>query len=299
MPSARLITFTFMHPPLSMLTTAKRWLLAVVLLASSSCAQLPRTAPTATEVYAIRYGTLSNFPVASLIAGADTARRLDVALMIWLVKLPGGRNVLVDAGFYRDKFMTRWKPSDYQRPSDAIRAVGLRPEDITDIIVSHVHWDHMDGVDLFPRARVWIQREEYTHHVDDAGRSRDRAADSLDAAMLSELRRAGRVELVDGDSIEIIPGIRVYTGGRHTFASQYAGVDTPSGTVVLASDNMYLYENLERHVPIAQTLDPVSNLAAQDRMRRLAGREGLIVPGHDPQVFARFPTPGGGVARIR
>jgi glyoxylase-like metal-dependent hydrolase (beta-lactamase superfamily II) len=259
----------------------------------------PAAAPAANaEVYAIRYGTLRNFPVAGLVAGADTTRRMDVALMIWLVRRADGRNVLVDAGFYRDKFMTRWTPADYVKPSEAVRAVGLRPEEVTDVIVSHVHWDHMDGADLFPNARLWIQRDEYTHHVGDDGRSLDRAADSLDAAMLARLAHDGRVQLVDGDGREIMPGITVYTGGRHTFASQYVGVRTPQGTVVLASDNAYLYENLERRVPIAQTLDSASNLRAQARMLTLASSPRLVVPGHDPLVFVRFPKPGHGVARI-
>jgi glyoxylase-like metal-dependent hydrolase (beta-lactamase superfamily II) len=62
---------------------------------------------------------------------------------------------------------------------------------------------------------------------------------------------------------------------------------------------MYLYENLEKHLPIAQTLDAASNLAAQERMLKIAASPRLIVPGHDPAVFERFPTPGNGVARIR
>ena len=70
--------------------------------------------------------------------------------------------------------------------------------------------------------------------------------------------------LVDGDAKEIIPGIHVYTGGKHTFASQFATVNIGSGTVVLASDNMYLYENLASHVPIAQTLDCGVELANAD-----------------------------------
>ena len=266
--------------------------------------RLPATVPqsaTAWEVHAIRYGTLAQFRVASLVAGADSARRMDIALMVWLIRSPGGggRVVLMDAGFYRDKFIARWRPVDYVRPSAAIERLGVRAEQVTDIIVSHVHWDHLDGVDLFPNARIWIQREEYEHHIDSAGRPRRSTIDSLDARMLADLRQAGRVQLLDGDSAEVLPGIRVFTGGKHTFASQYASVATASGTVVLASDNVYLYENLERHRPIAQTLDSLSNLAAQVRMLRLAGDPGRVVPGHDAEVFTRFPDPGGGVARIR
>jgi glyoxylase-like metal-dependent hydrolase (beta-lactamase superfamily II) len=254
------------------------------------------------EVYTLQYGTLAQFPVASLVAGTDAARRMDIALMVWLIRESdgaSGRTVLMDAGFYREKFITRWKPVDYVRPSAAVERAGIRPEQVTDIIVSHVHWDHLDGADLFPNARIWIQRAEYEHHVDSAGRARHSTIDSLDARMLSDLRRAGRVQLVEGDSVEILPGIRVFTGGKHTFASQYATVSTSTGTVVLASDNAYLYENFDRRRPIAQTLDSLSNLAAQARMLRLAGDIRRVVPGHDPAVFTRFPQPSGGVARIR
>ena len=250
------------------------------------------------EVHAVRYGTLAQFSVASLLRGADTSRRMDIALMVWLVRAPQ-RVVLMDAGFYREQFMARWKPVNYVKPWVAVERAGVRADQVTDIIVSHVHWDHLDGADLFPNARLWIQRAEYEYYVDSAGYPRRSTIDTLDARMLAVLRRAGRVQLVEGDSVEIFPGIRVFTGGKHTFASQYATVATSSGTIVLASDNAYLYENFERHRPIAQTLDSLSNLAAQARMLRLAGDLSRVVPGHDPGVFLRFPDPGGGIARIR
>lgn len=268
---------------------------AAIVSSIAACAGLTTSRTTNapnTSVQAIRYATLSNFPVSALVRGADTSRRLDVAAMVWLVRRPDGRVVLMDAGFYRDKFLQRWKPSDFLRPSEAVRLAGVRPEDVTDIIVSHVHWDHMDGADLFPNARIWIQRDEYAHHLDDDGRVLDRAVDSLDAVMLASLKRAGRVQLVEGDDQEIMPGIRVYTGGKHTYASQFATVQTPEGTIVLASDNAYLYENLDQRRPIAQTLDSLSNLRAQDRMKMLASSPRLIVPGHDPEVFRRFAAKG-------
>jgi hypothetical protein len=96
-------------------------------------------------------------------------------------------------------------------------------------------------------------------------------------------------------------GITVYTGGRHTFASQYIGVKTRAGTVVLASDNAVPYQNLEQHIPIWATFAPGDSsmsLEAQDRMRRIASDPNLIFPGHDPAIFTRLPAPENGVARI-
>jgi glyoxylase-like metal-dependent hydrolase (beta-lactamase superfamily II) len=276
-------------------------LAAFSFLAGSAPATAAQTAATARDtayqVYAVRYGTLAGFPVNGLVAGADSTRSMDIAMMVWLLKGPG-RVVLVDAGFYRQKFLDQWKPAAFTRASEALAPLGIAPGDVTDVIVTHVHWDHVDGLDLFPNARVWIQRAEYEYYVGDDGRARHRAIDPDDAKMLAALKAAGRVTLVEGDGREILPGITAYTGGRHTYASQYLGVRTAAGTVVVASDNCYLYENLERHAPIAQALDAASNLAALDRMARIASDPRLIVPGHDPAVFDRFPTPGNGIAKI-
>ena len=260
------------------------------------------TPPPAYEVYAVRFAIAENYPTRFLVAGADSSRRSSLAFTVWLMR-GGGRTVLMDAGFYRDKFVERWKPVGFSKPSEALSALGVKPADVTDIIISHVHWDHLDGADLFPRARVWLQREEYEHYTNDSGAVLDRAIDADDAKMLAALKTAGRVQLIPGDSTEIIPGITVFTGGKHTFASEFAAVHASlaggrTGTIVLASDNAYLYENLEHHRPITQSLDTASNLRAQERMARLASDPRLIVPGHDMDVFARFRKAANGVVRI-
>jgi glyoxylase-like metal-dependent hydrolase (beta-lactamase superfamily II) len=251
----------------------------------------PLTVTQGYVVHAARFATLQKFPKRSLIAGSPAADSLDLAMMIWVIR-GGGRTILVDAGFYREKFMRQWRPADYIRPSEVLSEIGLRPSDVTDVILSHIHWDHADGADLFANARIWVQKDEYEYYVSDSGTVKQRAIDADVATMLHSLRKLGRVQLVDGDMLSIVPGITVYTGGKHTFASQYVGVHTRSGTVVIASDNAYLYENLEKRRPISQTLDSVSNLAAQARMLEIAGDPWRIVPGHDMQVLRKFPITG-------
>ncbi len=270
-----------------------RFLIAALLAAVSLAAQ-PKY-----EVYAIRYGTLKDFKVSGLVAGADPARKMDIALMFWLVK-GEGRNVLVDCGFYRDQFMKQWKPADYEKPSVAIERAGLKADDVTDIIITHIHWDHADGFDLFPKAKIWIQKDEIEYYAGEAWNGKKRtAADPDDILGLVKLNTQGRVGLVNGDAQEILPGITCYIGGKHTFQSQFVGVKTATGTVVLASDNVYMYENMEKHVPIAATLDADSNLRAQDRMRQIASNPKLIIPGHDPAVMKNFPEVAPGVVKIQ
>jgi glyoxylase-like metal-dependent hydrolase (beta-lactamase superfamily II) len=269
---------------------------AVTLFAVTARAAPPDTAAKPVyEVYAIRYATIADFPVSALVAGAEPSRKLDIAMTVWLLKGAGGKNVLVDTGFYRTEFLTELPVRNFTRPSEALAKVGLRPEDISDVIITHMHWDHAGGVDLFPGARVWIQKDEWSYYSDPARKGGGVAPS--DVAALQKVGQDGRLHLVEGDA-EVIPGITVYLGGKHTHASQYVGVNTAAGTVVVASDAVYLYENLEKGLPIAQTLDAKANLEAQQRMRSIASSLRLIVPGHDPEVFVRFPKPGHGVARI-
>src|SRR5437016_4970330 len=260
------------------------WLLSLA-LAAALCAQ---TKPQY-EVYAIRYATIPDFAVSGLVAGADPARKLDIAMMVWLVR-GNNKNILVDAGFYREQFFKQWKVAGFLKPSDAVARAGVKPEDITDVIVTHMHWDHADGMDLFPNAKIWLQKEELEYYAGAAWQNRGThgGIDPDDVLAAVKLNVQGSVGLVDGDAKEILPGITCYIGGKHTYASQFVAVNTAGGTVVLASDNMYLWENLEKHVPIAQTLDAASNLRAQDRMKELAADPKRIIPGHDPAVMTRY-----------
>ncbi|HZE24786.1 MAG TPA: MBL fold metallo-hydrolase, partial [Blattabacteriaceae bacterium] len=114
--------------------------------------------PTATapvyEVFAIRYASIPDFPVSALIAGADPQRKLSIAMTVWLIR-GNGRNILVDSGFYRPQFFRQFKVENFIKASEAVGQPGimpagqpaLTPDDITDVIITHMHWDHADGMD--------------------------------------------------------------------------------------------------------------------------------------------------------
>jgi glyoxylase-like metal-dependent hydrolase (beta-lactamase superfamily II) len=268
---------------------------AVVAAARRSAAEADKY-----DVYAVRFATISSFAVSSLVAGADRARRLDIAMTVWVLKGLDGRIALVDSGFHREQYFRQFAVKDFILPSDAIAPLGVKPDQVTDIFLSHMHWDHAGGIDLFPSARVWVQKDEYEYYTGQAWQARNThgGIDADDVLEIVKRNTMGRVTLVRGDDDTSISGVGFYVGGRHTWQSQYVSVQTPTGTVVVASDNAYLYENLETHKPIAQTLDAESNLRAQDRMRALASALRLVIPGHDPAVFDRFTRVSDRIVKI-
>src|SRR5438093_10758350 len=97
-----------------------------------------RGEPDKYDVYAVRFATLANFPVSSLVAGADRSRRIDIAMMIWVVKGIDGRIAIVDTGFHRDQYFRQFTVEDYVKPSEAIAPLGIKPEEVTDILLSHM-----------------------------------------------------------------------------------------------------------------------------------------------------------------
>jgi glyoxylase-like metal-dependent hydrolase (beta-lactamase superfamily II) len=287
--------------------------LAIAILATFSWlnftgSRMPHTVPwvdsgsSSTPEYsiqAIRYGSAED-DVASLVVGAPR-EKINIALVIWLIR-GGGHNILLDSGYHRDTFLKQFPSTDYIRPDEAVKLAGIHPEDITDIVISHAHWDHMGGIDLFSKATVWIQKEEFRYYTGEAWQpgGNHGGIDPDDVRQLVKLNTEGRVRLVDGDNVELFPGIRAYTGGRHTYASQYLRIDGDP-PFILASDNVYLYRNLIEHKASGTFSrdDHMANIRNQERMIQLAGGSvDRVIPGHDALQFRKYPTVGR-IAKIK
>jgi len=257
------------------------------------------------ELYAISYGRAAEtIPLSSVALGADPTQTLTINCMIWFLKSSDGRNILIDTGFLGDSphFQTYPLPIiDYLRPDSALARLGIQAQDVTDIILTHVHWDHADGLSLFPNARVWIQRAEYEYYTGDAWQAEEEPSgiDARDMIQLVEINTQGRLRFIEGDGQEIYPGITALTGPKHTFSSQYLGIETGGETVVLASDNLVAYGAFGLQFPPSLSLEPTADPIAHQRMRAIASSIDLIIPGHDTEVFDRFPNPAEAVARIR
>jgi glyoxylase-like metal-dependent hydrolase (beta-lactamase superfamily II) len=256
------------------------------------------------KVYALRFAALAHpSPISDWVDKGPKTDSVNINFMVWLIR-GNGKNILVDAGFLRGIPDGGDFPlASYTRPDSTLLKVGLKPEDITDIILSHPHWDHIDGIGLFPNAHIWIQKEDYNYFVGAAWQTggNNGGFNKRDVKMLLDLNLAGKVTLVDGDDKELMPGIKVYTGSRHTFNSQYVLVQTGTNKVLLASDNIWVYYSLEHLMPPSPggTWDPAGFVRSMQRMKTLVSDVKFIIPGHDARVFSRFPSVSDGVVEIK
>lgn len=171
------------------------------------------------------------------------------------------------------------------------------------MIITHCHHDHVGGISLFPKATFWIQKAEYDYYVGEAWQEKrfSRGFNRTDIHNLVDINLQGRLKMVNGDSIEIIPGIRVFTGSSHTKGSQYLLVNsnTKAGKVLLASDASWFNYNLNHLLPISvYTFDPVTYVAAMKRIKTLMPDGDYIISGHDNIIFTKFPKVCEGIVRI-
>jgi glyoxylase-like metal-dependent hydrolase (beta-lactamase superfamily II) len=249
------------------------------------------------KVYALNFMNAGKQSAAGSIAGATVSDTIDVCYMIWFLKGNNGRNILVDAGY------TDSSNASYIRPDQVLKQIGINPSDITDIIITHPHCDHVGGLYLFPNGKIWMQRKDFDWFVTDIWRnsamqigfSKTHVRNLIDASL------NGRLYLVDGDNLEIIPGVKVYTGSTHTKENQYLLVNSEYGKdILLASDAIWFYMDLWRLKPIENfVLDPEAYVNAMKRMKTLVSDENLIIPGHDNLVFSKFEKVTERVALIK
>jgi glyoxylase-like metal-dependent hydrolase (beta-lactamase superfamily II) len=254
------------------------------------------------HIYAIKFASVGNRPLSELASGGSKTDSVNLFFMTWLIE-GNGKKILVDAGFSRE---LDWVKSMvwYKSPDSVLNEMDIKPDDITDIILTHPHADHINGIKLFPKAHIWMQKEDYGYFVGQAWQTggQNGGFEKKDVNYIVNLNIEGKVTLVDGDNKELFPGITVYTGSRHTYNSQFVLVQSGSDKVILASDNIWIYYNLDHLISspyMAGTFDTTAYVKSMQRMKTLASDDKYIIPGHDADVFKRFPMIKPDVVQIR
>ena len=249
------------------------------------------------EVYALKYGERDTTTCQFFYR--DSAHDpLTLHYFVWLI-LGGPHPVLVDTGFLDDDAEARGI-RNYVRPSTVVeRVAGVKANQIPMALITHLHYDHWAGHSLFPGAEYWVQKDEVAFWTGPyAGKPAFRGSANVEQlAKLVPLNYGTRLKIIEGDR-EVLPGITVHRVGGHTAGLQIVSVKTASGIVVLTSDASHFYRNVETGQPTQIITSLTEMLAGFDTIHALAGKEKLIVAGHDPLVAARFKQVEPGIIKI-
>lgn len=207
----------------------------------------------------------------------------------WLLR-DGARTVLVDTGFDPEVGARRGRTC-LCPPVEALARLGVAPADVSQVILTHLHYDHTGNVAAFPQAELVVQRSELDFWSgSEAGEAQFAPhVEPGDVDLIAAAARDGRVRLLDGDA-EVAPGVAAICVGGHSPGQTVLTVAAESGPVVLASDAVHYYEELELRRPFEILVDLRAMYLAYGTVAELAARPGAaLLVGHDPEVMNRFP----------
>ena len=241
------------------------------------------------EIFAIRYGHMGNrHPGENFLLADPHEFASDLDYFIWVVRRSDCTYV-VDTGFNQES-ANRRRRELLRSPVDALRLLGVDPDRVTDVIMTHLHYDHAGNLDRFPRARFHLQDREMAYAT---GRCMCNGLlrHPFTVEHVTQMVRhvyGERVTFHSGDG-EVTPGVTLHRVGGHSDGLQVVRVETERGPVVLASDAAHYYANLHRRSPFPIVYNIGDMAAGWEIVERLAGHPDRFIPGHDPIVSEIYP----------
>lgn len=247
--------------------------------------------PEGYEVLAVKYATRET-KASEVYLNFHVYREPDFPLTMdyffWVIR-NGRRTIVVDTGFTPETAESHGRTMVTPVP-DGLAAVGVDPDSVETVVITHCHYDHTGNTHLFPNAEIVISDRELDFWAGPISQRYllDMTLHRPDLERLLQWDREGRVRRISGTD-EQIPGVVLTEVGGHTPGQMIAMVEGAQGPVLLTSDAVHYYDEVERDWPFLIATDIPEFYEALDVVKDLSLTPGVsYVAGHDPLVMERF-----------
>ena len=265
------------------------------------------------SIWVLDYAAVEKFPQSVMLYGPQYVGIRNLPYAYALIK-GRGEVILVDTGYdhkeYGKYLADLYGVSNYHPPYEVLAECGVTPAEITQVLITHGHFDHMGGLDLFPNAKFYVQKREidkwlWAQKLGPEFSFILGAVDASDIIKAVRLAREGRLVMVDGDLEDVLPGIDLHLAAdTHTYGSMYVtirndGARPSSDTWIFAGDLIYTYDNLTgldkanpQIVPIGLAVGSQTNLmfASADMLKAVGGEHKRVIPVHEDRLKKTFPS---------
>jgi glyoxylase-like metal-dependent hydrolase (beta-lactamase superfamily II) len=241
------------------------------------------------EIYAIKYARRDALRLVHFVGGDPHNTPMPMDYFVWLVRNKE-RTIVIDTGFTQSMAEQR-KREFIRSPADGLALVDCKAAEVKDVVITHLHYDHVGTFQDFPAAQFHLQEAEM-HYATGRHMCHKQFSHSYEVEEVIGMVRLvykDRVSFYRGDA-ELAPGVSLHHIGGHTAGLQCVRVHTARGWVVVASDTSHYYEHFEKGRVFSTTFHLGDTLDGYARLHQLADSPKHIVPGHDPLVMQRYPA---------
>lgn len=244
-----------------------------------------RAAERFEKVWCLKYATAPAAPLSAMLAGAPPDAKLDLPFAMCVAK-SAKHVVVLDAGYVNPELGKAFNATGWTEYATLLGEIGIRPDEVDFVTISHLHFDHAGGTSRFPKAQFIIQQRELEYAASQLphNESAKAAYQADDVLALVKLNWEGRVLVADGDVEAVVPGVDVYLTPGHTAGTMTTCLDTVKGRVCYSSDAVYTYRNIDENIPLGLALDSAQAVTSFQKVRT-ALRGGKLIPGHEPRIF--------------
>ena len=254
------------------------------------------------KVFALNYAGPFESKLARALYQTGWDDNFSICHYIWAIRSDDGETTLVDTGTGHALAKTL-KYKHFVPPEQLVATLGVKSEQVTKVIITHMHFDHVGGMEnfaqLYPNAVFYVQKSEFDFWVNDPISRRPpfkRSRYDMGNKWLSDLMGSPRLVMLDGDRV-IGPDMELLLIPGHSPGLQGVLVNTAKGAAVVASDSAHIARSFRDDMPSSIVADMVTWLKSYDKLRARAPIENLF-PGHDVLMLANYPKVADGISQL-